>query len=271
MTAPAPVWLLELTINGRVERFATRSSIVADDGVELQFREGLAELSFTLAAIDAGGEISVPITIDADALENVRLERDDLRAGGWAALVAALHDIEGAEGILYRWTPGTTIGEARVMLRGFAEEVEHGGRLEPLVFTLRRLLFAGSRPVLDSQARVDASTWPILVGSNRFTDEKIIGQNYPRIYSARTTRGSTVTRGALIRRFSFSGLGRRPSCLDFWPATATRAAVPVTSSSPMGRSRRPRFTFGILTATLRPSTCSTCSRSTTCSGELFRS
>lgn len=183
MSEPAPLWLLELTINGRIERFATRSSIVVDDdGVDRQFREGLAELSFTLAAIEAGGEISVPITIDAEALENVRLERDDLVAGGWAALVAALHEVEGAEGVLYRWTPGTTLGEARVMLRGFAEEVEHGGRLEPLVFTLRRLLFSGSRPVLDPQARVDASTWPISASSNRQTDEKIIGQSYARIY-----------------------------------------------------------------------------------------
>ena len=177
-----PQWLLELRIDGRVERFSTQPAVVIADGVALQFREGLADLAFTLAAIEAGGEVSVPLQIDAAALEAIRLERDGVVAGGWAALVASFHEIEGAVGTLYRWTPGTDLGAARVMLRGFAEEVEHGGPLEPLVFTLRRLLFAGSRPILAPTARVDDSTSPYSAAANIHFDAKIGGQSYPRVY-----------------------------------------------------------------------------------------
>jgi hypothetical protein len=175
--------LLELEVNGRVERFSTSPSIVpTDDGRELQFREGLGELVFELASDLQGGEVSVPIEIAADSLEGVSLELEGVKVGAWAALVAALHELEGSEAVLYRWTPGTNLEAARVMLRGFAEEIEHGGPLEPLVFTLRRLLYAARRPILAPEAKIDAATWPISTAPGTSSDEKVQGVSYCRIY-----------------------------------------------------------------------------------------
>lgn len=173
-----PVWLLDLFIGGRLERFATRAVVVTNErGLDVQYREGLAEVALDLSAEVAGGEISTAISISADWLEGL-----EVGAAGWSRLVAAWHVLEGARATLRRWIPGTTLERARVMLRGVAEEVEHGGVAEPLVFTLRRNLFASSRPLLDPVARVDETTWPITTGAGIALDDKALGAYYPRIF-----------------------------------------------------------------------------------------
>lgn len=173
--ADPPVWLLELVVNGRVERFATRPIVAVDfEGRSVPYRDGLADLALDLGADVAGGEISTAISISADWLEGIG-------PGGWSSLVAAFHLLEGSDAVLLRWLPGTVLESARVILRGVVEEAEHGGPSEPLEFTLRRILFAGTRPILNPEASVDASTWP-RTGGGVVLDDKVIGAQYPRIY-----------------------------------------------------------------------------------------
>ena len=178
MTTASPVWLLDLVVDGRLERFATRGSVIATElGEDVAYREGLSEVALDLVAEVAGGEISTAISISADWLEGI-----EVGAAGWSRLVAAWHSLEGASAVLRRWFPGMTLERARVMLRGVVEEVEHGGRAEPLQFTLRRNLFAGSRPLLDPLARVDLETWPISAGAGIVLDVKSLGAYYPRVF-----------------------------------------------------------------------------------------
>jgi hypothetical protein len=177
MSASPPVWLLDLTIGGRTERFATRPFVVSTAaGVELQYREGLSEIALDLSADLGDGELSTAVSVFSTALEGV-----STTTGGWARLVLALHQLEGSGAVLRRWTPGTNIESARTMLSGFAESVEFGGVGEPLEFTLRRLLFAGDRPMLNPVARVDAETWPLIVAAGINSDDKIQGALYPLI------------------------------------------------------------------------------------------
>jgi hypothetical protein len=176
MTERAAVWLVEFELGGRVERYATRAVVpVTLAGVPVVFREGLAPVAFDLAADLGGGEISTAIAISADWLQSIG-------RGGWAKLNAAFHLLEGGAGVLLRWTPGTPFESARVMLRGVAEEVEFGGPSEDLVFTLKRSLFANSRPILSPFAKVDASTWVRTIAAGIVIDEKYVGAQYPRIY-----------------------------------------------------------------------------------------
>jgi hypothetical protein len=177
----AALWLLEITLDGRPLRFGSLPAIVdLEAGGAAQFREGLNDLAFEVAADIGSGEISIAVQIDAEALASGLLERGAVRAGSWAALIAALHNVEGSAAALYRWQPGQTLEAARVMLRGFAEEIEYGGPDEPLIFTLRRSLFANARPILAAQARIDSATWPLSVFATR--DSKVDGAAYPRVY-----------------------------------------------------------------------------------------
>ena len=175
MSHNSPVWLFELQIDGRVERFATRAVAVSSDSGDLMFRDGLGEVSLDLAAVVSGGEISTAILIAADWLEGLAV------GGGWSVLVAAWHSLEGSTGVLRRWVPGTAYEDARIMLRGELQDVEHGGRAEPLEFTLRRNLFAGSRPLLATSERVDVTTWPTIADPLLELDAKAVGSYYPRV------------------------------------------------------------------------------------------
>ncbi len=187
-------WLLDIEVGGRVERFSTRPlRVPLADGSELVYREGLAD--FTMTAGGDAGELSVAVSISSEDTE--RIGGSPSLVGSWAALHAAGWSLERQLATLRRWRPGTDREQSRVVVCGHVEDVEYGGRLEPLELSIVRSPTRASRSILDGQvaasfpqdlpadtvnrkpATVNRFTWPVRAAYE--PDQEIEGRFYPLI------------------------------------------------------------------------------------------
>lgn len=162
------VWLLEMAVDGRAERFSTETVEVVDlAGDTLVFRSGLRGFTRSLwRGSDTQG-----------------IEVDDY-ATDWAALDAQGVEIERAECALWWWYPGMVLEAGICVMRGVAVGVEVGDPDGPtrLVFTL------------DQRARDRVTAWPPLqaaIDETTFThdppagtqiiDDAVMGLPYPTV------------------------------------------------------------------------------------------
>lgn len=189
------IWILELFVFGRPERFATeRLEIPTEDGGLVVVREGLQDFAMPKATGDVG-ELAVALSIAADDLQGVAGPLDQV--GGWAGLYSAGYDLERQPARLLRFKPGTLWENARTVLRGVVEEVAIGGALEPLEFTLARSPTRQGRPMIPADAKVDVGTWP--VRGSYDLDENLLGAWYPLVIGYPGHLGTPFTTTELPR------------------------------------------------------------------------
>lgn len=141
------IWLYEVDIGGQTYRFATEACEVTDaDGNTYAYAEGLAEPSVAYGATYGAGEVSVGIRIESDE--------------DWPRVVADGHTLYRRSAVLRRWTPGTVLERARVVLRGLTASPTWGAAGEPLSVSIIRSPASQTAMAPDSQAAVNSTTWP---------------------------------------------------------------------------------------------------------------
>ena len=193
------IWLLDVDLGGRVERFATRAVTVSRaDGSTLRYRAGLGELRINLADASSA-TMGIPLEIDADP-----------EGSTWAKLSAQGLEADRRPGTLYRWTPGEELERALVVLTGFYTGVRFDQAGEGLELTLTRIPWDPAQTVPHSDAVVSAQTWPVRTSPTFETDERIRGAYYPRVYGyvGRAQAGGTP---ALVVEYRLSNPQRQTS------------------------------------------------------------
>ncbi len=194
------IWLLDLDLGGRVERFATRAvEVPRADGSILTYRAGLGELRMTLTDASSA-TLSKAVEIDAEP-----------EGTSWAQLSAEGLEADRRPGVLYRWTPGDELERARVVLRGFFFGVQFDREGEGLEATLARVPFDSTRTVPDGEAQVSTLTWPVTLTPQPFeTDDRILGSHYPRVYGYPGTPRAGAS-PALLVEFRLTNPNRQES------------------------------------------------------------
>lgn len=153
------IWLVELTLGGRVYRFA-ETRVEVDT---LLWEAGLSAPSVSYADV-AAPDAAVPITIVTDTVD-------------WAAVAAAGDAVDRGPAALYRWRPGQTLREARCVFRGFWGRCSWGAVGEPLVGQIRREGQELSDLTPSPDAAVSSDTWPVTTDWSRADDTD--GAAYP--------------------------------------------------------------------------------------------
>jgi len=159
-------FLLDWTVDGRVYRFATADLDVTDKaGTTYHYRKGLRRPEVTPMAL--GG---------ADASIGVQVQTGD----DWADLASKDVQLDWQPAILRRWFVGQTLENARISLRGVSQGSTYGAALDPLEFSIQRLVRRRSWSYPSPQMKVDANTWSDTAGTGTYTrDPKVEGMPYP--------------------------------------------------------------------------------------------
>lgn len=158
-------WLLDLTIGGRVLRYATREVVAIDStGVGRVYRRGLSDFSLRLDGLETEAGVEV---ID--------------RGINWAELAARGDGLERQPAVLRFWVDGQVLGQARVAVDGLVEQPEYGDPEAPsaLVLTVRDPSTDALYP--PSTAVVDETTWTYEIDVLIFSD-LISGAVYPTVF-----------------------------------------------------------------------------------------
>jgi hypothetical protein len=138
------IWLLELTIAGRVYRIASEAVTVVDArGDTYAYTSGLDDLSVSTTD-EPVASIAVSIDIGED----------------WALLVARGVPLVRCRCVLRRYWSGQVFESAAVVLVGLSESPQYGASDEPLTLTIIRDPNEQSGMALDALAVVDNTTWP---------------------------------------------------------------------------------------------------------------
>lgn len=158
------IWLVDIDIGGRTYRYATQACEVTDaSGNTYAYAEGLADPAVSYAAAYGSGEVSIGLRIDDDV--------------DWAGVVTDGTPLARRPGVLRRWTPGTLLERARVVLRGLTSRPRWGAAGEGLNLSLTRSPAVQTRTVPDTQAVVSETTWPEAA-------EGALGRTYPVVIGA---------------------------------------------------------------------------------------
>ena len=176
------VWLLTLTIRGRLYRFSTEP-LPIDNADELQgppvlqFSSGLEFLSYedTIGLFDSEAsarEVSVSVLFQQG------------QAQGWTAISDTARDIGEATGELSLHTVGEDFAKREIVVSGYLGSPTHGSRFEPVQFTITESDWLDRALLPPRRAKVHKATWPRTVagGHDLRRDDKAKGQPYPWIF-----------------------------------------------------------------------------------------
>lgn len=169
------VWLVELTLRGRVYRFASEPVAVDSDAGPLLFLEGLSPIKFAeesgpedlgVGERDVGIQVLFGVGADPGAL-------------GWAALAEGGHDLGDARGEVSLIRQGDPFERREVVLAGRLIRPEYGARAEPVRFSVVEEPTEDRGQVPTDREVVGVDTWPgsgVLVAS-----DSAKGQQYPLV------------------------------------------------------------------------------------------
>lgn len=176
------VWLLSLTIRGRVYRFSTEplsvpnASELAGPPV-LQFMSGLEFLNYedTIGLFDSEAsarDVSVSVLFQQGQAE------------GWSAISDTTRDIGEATGELALLIEGDDFIDREIIVSGYLDSPTHGSRHEPVSFTLSESDWLDPALLPPPRAKVRRDTWPKVISGPRTLrrDDDAKGQHYPWIF-----------------------------------------------------------------------------------------
>jgi len=150
----ALTWLLEVTLRGRVYRFAERALTLSIDGVDTLYRSGLSPIEY----VDA---IAEPGTALDERSVGIELIFDGADAEGWSAIAATDIDLGDATAILALWLTGQTYASREVILSGRVESPSFGLVGDPVSFEITESPWSVAGPLFPpAEAVIDATTWP---------------------------------------------------------------------------------------------------------------
>jgi hypothetical protein len=143
------VWLLDLTLGGRVIYLAKQAEEVTVEGETFSY----------LAGLDWGSSIADGFDLFADS-PSLRQASLTLYLEGIEdipTLIAEGHDLSAATGKLWLWAKGT--GDRVLFIDGPVANPEYGASDEPVTLTLEELPFEDNALFPPSTARVVSDTW----------------------------------------------------------------------------------------------------------------
>jgi len=164
-------WLCEVTVRGRVFRFASEALDVLDeDGDALSFDGTLDPLEF----VDEGDPwedtvseraLSCAVTFQAAGDE------------GFGYLTSVDHDLGDARAEVSLHKVGNDYEDRVVLLEGLVDEPEWAGPSEPVVFSIREAAQLDRGSIPHPVAQVTSESWPTAGGYA--PDDAIVGEFYP--------------------------------------------------------------------------------------------
>lgn len=149
---PPAHWLLDLDVHGRVFRYADRPvSVGRDDGTTAVYGEGLPDLELPLVG---EGTLSRSVTLDI------------VDGTDWPLLESCGQSPHRASAVLRWWRDGSTLEQARVVLRGVALVTRLGTKGEGISLAITRAPSASPHLVPPANAVIDDTTWAFLLPSS---------------------------------------------------------------------------------------------------------
>ena len=176
------VWLLDLTIRGKVYRFSTDvlNVTIGEPGLGpalVQYTGGLEFLEYedAVGLLDAEAttrEVSVSVLFQSGQEE------------GWQAISDTVRDIGTATGELSLHIVGNSYEDRQIVVSGFLDSPSYGAVNEPVSFTLQESDHLDPLQFPTTQSVIDQTSWPrVEVGSYSVNiDDSIVGSYYPHVF-----------------------------------------------------------------------------------------
>lgn len=162
------VWLAELTLRGKVYRFAEQHQVIhTKAGQVLQYLGSLQPLEYP----DEGGPWDAATADRFMSLEVV------FGAEGYGVIASDDHDLGDARCEVSLWREGDTYEDRKVVLDGAVDEPEYSDPEEPVSFSVRESALLDRGRILSPLAKVTAQTWP--TDASWMPDPAIVGEPYP--------------------------------------------------------------------------------------------
>ena len=191
------VWLLTLTVRGKVYRFSTEPLVVSNSDPQtgpdsFQFVAGLefTEYEDTVALFDSEAssrEVSLSVLFQ------------QAQSDGWDAITDPTRDIGAGRGELALLVDGDDYTDRQIVVVGYIEQPTHGGRYEPVDFTLTESDFNDTARFPPRGAFVGKKTWPNTIGAGTGhtlqRDDEADGQFYPFVFGQPGEHAPTTWHG----------------------------------------------------------------------------
>jgi len=196
------IWLLEISVRGRVFRFSTEPAEVTNSNVQVgpityQYRSGLEFLDYedTVGLFESEAsnrEVSLSVLFGPGA------------ADGWQVISNPETEIGSGIGELSLWLQGDDYQDRQVIIRGNLEEPTHGSQNEPIAFTLTESDWHDPAQFPPKQSKVDLKTWPRTTsgGDDLQADDKARDQYYPWIFGQPGSSPPEQWHGGGVSRFA---------------------------------------------------------------------
>lgn len=196
------IWLLEVSIRGRIYRFST-DIVEVNSGDPLHGNEsffyaaGLEFLEYedvvgVLEASASDRTVSVSVTFQGGQQE------------GWTSLTDTSRDAGQATGELSLLLVGEPFTNRRIIVSGYIDQAVYGAKNQPVEFTITQSDFIDPSMIPSEMQEVNARTWPARlspgpagygVSHTVGPDDSAIGQYYPIVFGQPGTHTPPGWRG----------------------------------------------------------------------------
>lgn len=161
-----PIWILEVTIGGRVDRFATEAVTIMDGATALDYSGTLSDVGYESES--AFGVVG----FDIPSANVVFTFRDSL-----AERIANGADLGAASAELSLWILGQPYGDRRVVVQGGVDSPSYGGQGEPVRLSIEP-------DWLSKRKQIPSATAVITTANFSAHDPNCKGKTYPIILGA---------------------------------------------------------------------------------------
>jgi hypothetical protein len=161
-----PMWILEVTIGGRVDRFATEAVTIMDGATALDYEGTLTDVAF-----DSESDFGV-VGFDIPSAEVAITFRDSL-----AQRIAQGADLGAATAELSLWIQGDDYDDRRVVVIGEIDAPSYGGLGEPVRLSIEPAWLSKRKQIPSATAVITTANFPA-------HDPNCKGKTYPIIIGA---------------------------------------------------------------------------------------
>ena len=173
------IWVLSLTLRGKVYRYSEAAAEVLDGATPLLIREGL------LSGVEVEDRLALPGESPPEPSQEVSLIFASDDAEGWAVLAAGDLDLGDASGELALLLLGEDWSTREICRSGPVEAASYGALHEPVQLRISEAPWTRTSTLIPRDSEiVSPSTWPRSSSPGYSVDEGVEGVFYPEVIGA---------------------------------------------------------------------------------------